>query len=353
LQWITESFFSVTVAGTHGKTTVSTMTAYLLREAGNGCNAFLGGISVNYQSNYWSSDNNVAVIEADEYDRSFLKLFPDIAILTAMDADHLDIYGTVEEMEKAFIQYTANIKKGGTLIVKHGLHRASELQASNTISYSLQNDAADVYAANIVQKNGEYIFDVIAREWMISDVHLPIGGMHNIENAIAAIIATQILSIDKEKVKTALAHFKGVRRRFEYIIKTDKTIFIDDYAHHPEELESLIKSAKRLFSNKKCVVAFQPHLFSRTRDFAQGFADSLSLADEIILLEIYPARELPMDGVTSKMIEEKMTNKAVTILSKEGLLEYAKRAPIELLITAGAGDIDKLVQPLKEIIETK
>lgn len=353
LQWITESFFAVTVAGTHGKTTISTMTAYLLREAGEGCNAFLGGIAANYQSNYWSSDNDVAVIEADEYDRSFLKLFPNIAILTAMDADHLDIYGTAEEVEKAFIQYTENIKAGGTLIVKHGLKRSAELKGDNVISYSLQNDAADVYASNIVQKNGTYTFDVVGKEWLIQDVYLPIGGMHNIENVIAAITVTQLLGIDKERVKAALSDFKGVKRRFEYIIKNEQTVFIDDYAHHPEELASLIKSAKRLFANKKCVVAFQPHLFSRTRDFAQGFADSLSLADEVILLDIYPARELPMEGVSSQMIADKMTNNAVTILSKEGLKDYVKAAPIQLFITAGAGDIDKLVQPLKEILEQK
>jgi UDP-N-acetylmuramate--alanine ligase len=353
LQWITESFYAITVAGTHGKTTISTMTAYLLREAGEGCNAFLGGIAANYQSNYWSSENKVAVIEADEYDRSFLKLFPDVAILTAMDADHLDIYGTAEEVEKAFIQYTSNIKTGGTLIAKHGLKRSTELKADNIISYSLQNDAADVYAANIVQKNGTYTFDIIAKEWMMEEVFLPIGGMHNIENAIAAITATQILGVDKGNVKIALAEFKGVKRRFEYIIKTEQTVFIDDYAHHPEELASLIKSARRLFGNKKCVVAFQPHLFSRTRDFVHGFAESLSLADEIILLDIYPARELPIEGVTSQMIADLMNDKPVTILTRDGLLEYAKAAPIELFITAGAGDIDKLIQPLKTIIEAK
>jgi UDP-N-acetylmuramate--alanine ligase len=353
LQWITEAFFAITVAGTHGKTTVSTMIAYLLREAGDGSNAFLGGIAANYQSNYWSSDNKVAVIEADEYDRSFLKLFPDVAVLTAMDADHLDIYGTAEEVENAFIQYTTNIKPGGTLIAKHGLKRTAELKGSAILTYSLQNDAADIYAANIVQKNGEYTFDVIGNGWTIGEVHLPIGGMHNIENAVAAIAVTQVLGVDGQRVKSVLSAFKGVKRRFEYIIKNDRTIFIDDYAHHPEELASLIRSAKRLFAGKKCVIAFQPHLYSRTRDFAQGFADSLSMADEIILLDIYPARELPMEGVSAQMIADKMSNKAVTILSKEGLLEYARVAPVKLFITAGAGDIDKLVAPLKEILAAK
>lgn len=353
LQWITEALFSVTVAGTHGKTTISTMIAYLLRETGYGCNAFLGGISVNYNSNYWSSDNATAVIEADEYDRSFLKLFPDIAVLTAMDADHLDIYGTAEEVEAAFIQYTKNIKPGGTLIAKHGLHRAKDLQASNIITYSLQNDAADVYGTNIVQKDGGYIFDVIGKGWIVNGVHLPIGGMHNVENSIAAIAVTQQLEIEAGLVKEALAGFKGIKRRFEYVVKNDKAVYIDDYAHHPEELAALIKSAKRLFAGRKCVVAFQPHLFTRTRDFADGFAESLSMADEVILLDIYPARELPIEGVTSQMIADRMGNPNHTILSKEGLIEYVKAAPLDLFITAGAGDIDKLVNTIKEILENK
>jgi UDP-N-acetylmuramate--alanine ligase len=353
LQWITESLFSVTVAGTHGKTTISTMIAYLLRETGYGCNAFLGGISVNYSSNYWSSNNQIAVIEADEYDRSFLKLKPDIALLTSMDADHLDIYGTLEEMEKAFIQYSKNIKPDGTLLMKHGLDRAAEMEASKVLTYSLQNDAADVYAANILQKEGGYTFDVFGKGWMLQDVHLTLGGMHNVENAIAAIAVTQLLEIDPISVKSALAGFKGIRRRFEYIVKNDKIVYIDDYAHHPEELASLITSAKHLFPDRKCVVAFQPHLFSRTRDLADGFASSLDLADEVILLDIYPARELPMDGVSSQMIAERMSNPVHTILSKDGLLKFVETAPLDLFITAGAGDIDKLVAPIKEILTSK
>lgn len=353
LQWITQSLFSVTVAGTHGKTTISTMIAYLLRETGYGCNAFLGGVSVNYDSNYWSSSNDVAVIEADEYDRSFLKLHPDIAVLTAMDADHLDIYGTVEELEKAFIQYTKNIKPRGMLLVKHGLPRASELKAPATVHYSLQNDAAEVYAQNITQKDGGYIFDVMVNGRLIEGFRLHLGGMHNVENAVAAIAVTQQLEIDAEKVKQALEGFKGIKRRFEYVIKNDDVVYVDDYAHHPEELSALIGSTKRLFPERRCVVAFQPHLFSRTRDFADGFAKSLDIADEVILLDIYPARELPMDGVTSQMIADRMGNPNHTILSKEGLLEYVKAAPLDLFITAGAGDIDKLVNPIKEILLSK
>lgn len=353
LQWITEALFAISIAGTHGKTTISTMTGYLLRETGYGCNAFLGGVSVNYESNYWSSDNDVAVIEADEYDRSFLKLRPDIAVLTAIDPDHLDIYGTAEEMESAFIQYTKNIKEGGMLLVKHGLHRASEFKASKIVTYSLQNNAADYYATNIRQKDGGYIYDVVGKDWIINDVHLPIGGMHNVENSVAAITITQMLGIYPEAVRDAIAGFKGIKRRFEYVVKTDKVVYIDDYAHHPEELAALISSAKRLFPGRKCVVAFQPHLFSRTRDLADGFAHSLDMADETILLDIYPARELPIEGVTSNMITERMGNPAHTILSKQGLLDYVKAAALTLFITAGAGDIDKLVPEIKNILEKK
>lgn len=353
LQWITEHLFSVTVAGTHGKTTISTMISYLLREAGLGCNAFLGGVSANYNSNYWSSDTPTAVIEADEYDRSFLKLNPDVAVLTAIDADHLDIYGTVEDMEEAFIQYTKNIKHNGTLIVKHGVKRIKDLKAAHVLTYSLQNDAADIYGKNIMQKDGGYLFDVVIKDEEIEQVKLNIGGMHNVENAIAAIAVANSLAVDAGAIKQAMEEFKGVKRRFEYIVKNEDVVYIDDYAHHPEELASLIKSAKQLFSKKRCVVAFQPHLYSRTRDLAEGFANSLDLADEVILLDIYPAREKPIVGVNAEMIAEKMSNPNCTVLSKEGLLEYVKVAPIELLITAGAGDIDKLVKPIKEILDKR
>lgn len=353
LQWVTLALKAVTVAGTHGKTTVSTMIAYLLRETGFGCNAFLGGISVNYGKNYWSSSNDVAVIEADEYDRSFLKLVPDIAVLTSIDPDHLDIYGTAVEMENAFIQYTKNIKPGGTLLVKHGLHRKSELNGPTTITYSLQNDAAQVHGANIRQQDGGYVFDVVGPDWMATDLHLPIGGMHNVENAVVAVYVAHMMGIDAAAIKGALAGFRGIRRRFEYVLRTADSVYIDDYAHHPAELAALINSARHLFPGRKCVVSFQPHLFSRTRDLAAGFAESLDLADEVLLLDIYPARELPMEGITSDTIAQLMTNPAHTILSKEGLLEYVRQADLPLFITAGAGDIDKLVQPIKKILEAK
>ncbi|HNQ32094.1 MAG TPA: Mur ligase family protein, partial [Candidatus Woesebacteria bacterium] len=339
--------------GTHGKTTISTMIAFLLRETQYGCNAFLCGISVNYKSNYWGDKGNTAVVEADEYDRSFLKLQPDIAVLTSMDPDHLDIYGTVAEMERAFIQYTQNIKQGGTLLVKHGLHQRHGLAASRVLTYSLQNDSADAYAAHITQHKGSYLFDYFSASTVIQQIELNVGGMHNIENMVVAITVALQLGITPEDIKRAIPLFKGVKRRFEYIVRKEDCVYIDDYAHHPEELAALISSAKRLFPDRKCVVAFQPHLFTRTRDLAEGFAHSLDAADEVLLLDIYPARELPIEGVTSKMITDKMNNPVHAILSKQALLEYVKVAPLQLFITAGAGDIDKLVNPIKTILDSK
>jgi UDP-N-acetylmuramate--alanine ligase len=350
LQEITRDLFAITVAGTHGKTTVSTMIAHLLRHSGYGCNAFLGGVSVNYDRNFWSSDKAVAVIEADEYDRSFLKLSPDIAVLTAMDADHLDIYGTAEAVEEAFIQYTKNIKPNGTLLARFGLHRNSDLEAPNKLQYSLQNNAANVYAQNIRMHNGGYTFDVVQQDWMITDITMHLGGMHNVENAVVAIAVAHLLGIDPEKIREAMGAFKGIKRRFEYLVKKDDLVYVDDYAHHPEELKALITSAKTLFPGKKCTVVFQPHLFTRTRDFADGFAASLSLADEVILLPIYPARELPIEGVTSEMIASKIEGPEVSIMPRDSVVAWIKEHRPELLITAGAGDIDLLREPLKEYL---
>ncbi|WP_295124592.1 UDP-N-acetylmuramate--L-alanine ligase [uncultured Chitinophaga sp.] len=350
LQEITRELFAITVAGTHGKTTVSTMIAHLLRHTGYGCNAFLGGISVNYDRNFWSSDKAVAVIEADEYDRSFLKLSPDIAVLTAMDADHLDIYGTAEAVEEAFIQYTQNIKPNGTLLARFGLHRNKDLKATNKLTYSLQNDAANVYAQNIKIQNGGYLFDVVQQDWMITDIRMHIGGMHNVENAVVAIAVAHLLGISQDKIREAMEDFKGIKRRFEYLVKKDDLVYIDDYAHHPEELRALITSAKTLFPDLKCTIIFQPHLFTRTRDFADGFAESLSLADEVILLPIYPARELPIEGVTSEMIAAKIEGPSVTIMPRDSVAALVKEHRPEMLITAGAGDIDLLREPLKELL---
>ncbi|MEO8820864.1 MAG: Mur ligase family protein, partial [Ginsengibacter sp.] len=290
LQQITQSSYNICIAGTHGKTTISAMVAHILRHSGFGCNAFLGGISVNYDTNFWSSDNNVSVVEADEYDRSFLKLSPDVAVISAMDADHLDIYGTKENMEDAFVEFGNQLKPGGVLFTKYGLPE-KDFTASNHQRYSLQNYMADVYASNITMRDGGYVFDVKAKKWELNDVKLNMGGMHNVENVVVAIAIAVYLEISPLKIKNAIGTFKGVKRRFEYIISVDEAmklknnvVFIDDYAHHPAELGALIRSVKSLFSFKKCTVIFQPHLFSRTKDFAKEFAESLDLADRVLLL---------------------------------------------------------------------
>lgn len=359
LGMITNSSFNICVAGTHGKTTSSTMVAHILRHSGYGCNAFLGGIAANYNTNFWSqipaqpgsSENNVCVVEADEYDRSFLKLSPDVAIITAMDPDHLDIYGTAENVEQAFIEFSARIKSDGLLLSKYGLKRGNELKGSNHLTYHLNDQKADVYAADVKTDNGSYKFNIVTKDWQLNEVVLNMGGMHNIENMVAAISVAKHLKIDDEKIKAAVSSFKGVKRRFEYIIKQDKKVFIDDYAHHPDELRALLTGARNMFSNMKCTVVFQPHLFTRTRDFADGFAESLDLADEVILLPVYPARELPIEGVTSEMILDRMKNPGKQVLSKTELPGWIKNNKTELLITAGAGDIDTLVEPIKKIIE--
>ena len=362
---ITDDCFNICVAGTHGKTTISAMIAHILRDSGYGCNAFLGGVSTNYNTNFWASENNVCVVEADEYDRSFLKLKPDVAIISAMDADHLDIYGTEEAMQNAFVEFAAKIKPNGLLLSKHGLKKDKDLKAPEHLRYSLQNDAADIYASNITMSHGSYSFDVMASDWTLDNVTLNMGGMHNVENVIAAIYVAKHLKIEPAKIRAAVENFKGVKRRFEYIIAPSpleraggEVIFIDDYAHHPEELKALITGAKTLFSGMRCTVVFQPHLFSRTRDFAKEFANILDVADEVILLPIYPARELPIEGVTSELILHEMKMARASIKTKEELLNYLKRNKEilndedfgSLFITAGAGDIDTLIQPIKNII---
>ena len=366
LQGISNSSFNICIGGTHGKTTITTMTAHILRHSGFGCNAFLGGIAVNYDTNFWSSEKNIAVIEADEYDRSFLKLSPDVAIITAMDADHLDIYGDEKSMQDAFVQFGSKVKPGGLLIGKFGLKRLKETGVERRWSYSLQNESADVYGSNIKIDEGGYRFNIHLKDRVLSNCELRIGGMHNVENAIAAVAVAAELDIDDEKIKAALAAFKGVRRRFEYVIPPKKwsegayvqPVLVDDYAHHPEELRALLTSVRSLFPQRVVTVIFQPHLFSRTRDLADGFAEVLSIADKVILLPIYPAREQPIEGVSSEMILKKIERDDKQVLSKEDLLQWMKGHDLnkefgEVIVMAGAGDIDALVQPVKEIIINK
>src|SRR5580698_2121487 len=350
---ITKSSFNICVAGTHGKTTITTMIAHILRDSGYGCNAFLGGIAVNYNSNFWSDKRNVCVVEADEYDRSFLKLSPDIAVITAMDADHLDIYGTPEAVEQAFIEFSGRIKPGGLLLSRKGLAREADLKRDKHWTYGLTNDAG-VFASGIRIDEGAYWFTVQTADWKLERVILSMGGRHNVENAVAAIAVAHRLGIPGDKIIDAVAAFRGVRRRFEYVVKEPGRVYIDDYAHHPEELRALITGAKELFPGWKCTVIFQPHLFTRTRDFAEGFAASLDLADEVFLLPIYPARELPIPGVTSERIAGMIPGRKATVAGKQEILDIIQEKvadeDLELLITAGAGDIDTLVEPIRQLL---
>ncbi len=348
---ITNSTANICIAGTHGKTTTSTMVGHLLQDSGYGCNAFLGGISVNYNSNFWSSTNNTCVVEADEYDRSFLKLTPSIAVITAMDADHLDIYGTAAAVEEAFIAFSNKVKEGGLLLSKQGLERGASLKQVGHLTYHLNDISANIYASEIAVDNGSYMFNVNGSDWKITNVQLHMGGLHNIENMLAAIAIAKHLGIEDNKIKSAVASFRGVKRRFEYIVKTSDKIYVDDYAHHPDELNALITGVKNLFPGKKITMVFQPHLFSRTRDFADGFAAALDRVDQVVLLPIYPARELPIEGVKSEMLLGLMTNKNSLIVERDNVKDFLAKENLEVLVTAGAGDIDVIVNDLKELMK--
>ncbi len=345
--------FSICVAGSHGKTTVSSMIAHILTHSGYGCSAFLGGIASNYNSNYLQSDNDVVVIEADEFDRSFHRLAPDMAVITAVDTDHLDIYGSKENIDEAFIEFTHKISEEGFLVMKQGQSINNSLPVLDKAFYSLQDSDADVYCSKYWVVEGGYVFNIhyFGKEYI--GFRLNIGGFHNIENAIAAFTIAKELNISIDKIKAALSSFTGIKRRFETVLKKEAVTFIDDYAHHPEEIRVLLESVKEMFPDRKVTAIFQPHLFSRTKDLADGFAKALSIADEVLLLEIYPARELPMEGVTSDLIFQKLTCKEKINTSKGAVVELVKDKKIEVLVTIGAGDIDKLISPLKEVLEQK
>ncbi|MES2425495.1 MAG: UDP-N-acetylmuramate--L-alanine ligase [Bacteroidota bacterium] len=341
---ISKGKFTIGVAGTHGKTTTSCMVAHILKDSGKDCSAFLGGIASNYQSNVLFGNNDIVVVEADEYDRSFLTLYPDIAIVTSMDADHLDIYGDHSQLTESFKLYASQIKAGGTLIHRRGL------PLDNGFTYSI-SETADAMAQNIRIENGDFYFDFVSADLTIANIKLGIAGLHNIENSVAAIKVALLVGVSAGAIKSALGSFKGVKRRFEYIVKTPAHIYIDDYAHHPEELRAAITSVKKLYPNKKLTTIFQPHLYTRTRDFVDGFAEVLDMSDELILLDIYPARELPIEGVTSAMILERMHLANKQILGKQEAIDRIRAERPELVLTVGAGDIDNLVQPIKSALE--
>jgi len=356
LGMITEQSFTIAVAGTHGKTTTSSLIAHILKSSEVDCTAFLGGITQNYGTNLLLSEKlkkkkskikPIVVVEADEYDRSFLTLHPDIAVITSVDADHLDIYGDKKQMEESYAQFAKQVKDGGLLVIKKGVDKVLLVEKNeNKVTYSLQH-SSDYYARKIAIKKGEYIFDVVTPEQAIRGIVLGIPGKHNVENAVASVAVAQHMNVFSGNIKNALATFKGVKRRFEYHVKTSNLVYIDDYAHHPEELRACISAVKEMYPQKKITGVFQPHLFTRTRDFANEFARSLELLDELILLDIYPAREKPIEGVTSEMLLEKVRTKNKKLVSKKELIKEIKDREVEVLITLGAGDIDTLVEPIK------
>ncbi|WP_084362839.1 UDP-N-acetylmuramate--L-alanine ligase [Roseivirga echinicomitans] len=346
---ITESMISVAVAGTHGKTTTSSMIVHLMKTAGIDCTGFLGGIATNYGTNMVMNEetNSIAVIEADEFDRSFLTLRPDAAVVTSIDADHLDIYGDKDALKESFALFVSKIEKKGKLFAKQGVGSQILVDTNRIHHSSYALESADITAENLRIEEAAFVFDYKTSKKTISGIRLNVPGFHNVENALAAISVTKYFGADDDSIREGISTYKGVKRRFEYIIKSAGLVYIDDYAHHPVEIESLLKSVRALYPSKRISAVFQPHLFSRTRDFAPEFSQSLSLADEVILLDIYPAREQPIEGITSEMLLEKVNAERKIVCTKEALLEQIKAWQPEVLLTIGAGDIDKFVEPIK------
>ena len=354
LGMLTRSSKGLCAAGTHGKTTTSTMTAHLLHQSPVGCDAFLGGISKNYGTNLLLSDNSAyVVIEADEFDRSFHWLSPYATIITSTDADHLDIYGTEEAYLESFNHYTSLIQPGGALIIREGIRLQPRLQAGVRL-YTYSSESGDFHAENIRIGGGEIVFDYVSPLGNISDVQLGVPVAINIENGIAAMALAQLGGVSNEDIKTGMASFRGVDRRFDFKIKTDKVVYLSDYAHHPEEIKQSILSMRALYGDKKLTGIFQPHLYTRTRDFYQEFADSLSLLDEVILTDIYPARELPIEGVSSQLIYDNLRPDIdKTLCKKEEVIDILKKKEIEVLMTLGAGDIENYAPQICEILNER
>lgn len=339
---ITKDTFCFAVAGTHGKTTTSSILGHILHESGADVTAFVGGIVENYNSNLIGEGKTVTVVEADEFDRSFLHLHPDIGCVTSMDADHLDIYGDSASIEASFTEFADKVEDKTNLFVANGLPLKGFTVAVN-------NDA-DYKAHNIRIHDGQYVFDVQTPTGIITDLRFGLPGNHNLSNAVMALAMAQKYGTPTDAIAKALLSFKGIRRRFSYQIRRDDKVFIDDYAHHPTEINAVHQAVRELYPTEKILAVFQPHLFSRTRDFADGFAESLSQFDEVILLDIYPARELPMPGITSSWLMEKMTNPNKRLLQKNELIPALKSAPNKVIVTIGAGDIGEMVTDIKQAL---
>ena len=337
------------VAGTHGKTTTSTLLAHIFHDSEEGCSAFLGGISKNHDTNLLVSENNTIVAEADEFDRSFLQLFPEIAVITSMDADHLDIYSDISKMHDAFKAFAGQVS--GTVITKLGLPICQEDTKADILRYSYDDSKADFFAGNItVDECGYFTFDLHWPGGTIKDCKVGIPGWINVENAVAASAIALTYGLDPEKVKAALASFQGVKRRFDIHLNTPQCSYIDDYAHHPKEIAAAVSSMREIFPGRRLTAIFQPHLYTRTRDFADEFAQALSQVDKLILLDIYPAREEPIPGVTSEIIFSNVTIKEKVLLNKEELMDYLQAEPVDTLITFGAGNIDRYIKPITEML---
>ena len=339
---ITKDTFCFAVAGTHGKTTTSGILGHILNEAGADVTAFIGGIVENYNSNLIGNGKTITVVEADEFDRSFLHLHPNIACITSMDADHLDIYGTSEAIEESFVEFASKITDKSKLFI------TKELPIEGVICAI--NEEAVYKVFNVRIGDGSYVFDVQTPTSVIKDIHFGLPGKHNLMNVLMAIAMADLFGTPTKDIATAVASFKGIKRRFSYQIKTVDKVYIDDYAHHPTEINAVNQAVRELYPNQKVLAVFQPHLFSRTRDFADDFAKSLSAFDEVLLLDIYPARELPMEGINSQWLMEKMTNNNKKLVEKEDLIASILKSEATVIVTIGAGNIGELVPSIKKAI---
>jgi len=339
---------TIAVSGTHGKTTVSTMIAHILYNSKLGCSAFLGGISKNYNTNFLHSRNSdLIVVEADEYDKSFLQLEPMYTVVTSMDADHLDVYNSHENLKNTFREFISRTRSGGDILVKKGVELNYKPADTNSYSYAL-GEKSDFYARNIRHNEGRYLFDLVTPDTTIEGLTLQMPGLINVENAVAAVSISLLCGVSAMEIQDALATFSGINRRFDIQLNTEELVYIDDYAHHPEEIRGLITSVRKLYPDKKVLGIFQPHLYSRTRDFAIDFAESLGLLNEVIVLPIYAARENPIYGIDSQLVLDKINIREKSIVSKEDLMNSIERKKFDILLTIGAGDIDQLVEPLKK-----
>ena len=349
---ITSDQICLAVAGTHGKTTTSTLTAHILTEAGLGCSAFLGGISKNYGTNLLMSRNNTVVVEADEFDRSFLRLHPDITAITAMDADHLDIYGDLEHVQEAFRQYASQVHE--TIILKYGLPISESHTSARIFTYHFNDTRADFYSTNLrLSPDGHYTFDLVYPGGTLKDIRSGVLGWVNVENAVAASAICLCHGCDGQKLRKAIGTFRGVQRRLDEHVNRPGLTYIDDYAHHPAELASAISSLRGIFPGRKITGVFQPHLYTRTRDFAPEFAAALSGLDKLILMDIYPAREEPIEGVTSEIIYKDVTCGEKMMTDREHLMEVLENEPVDVLVTFGAGNIDRFIGPITRMLEAR